>query len=337
MEPILRLHKVRHQYNQRTVLDIPELSLPSGSITGLAGPNGSGKSTLLKILSLMEQCSSGTVYVNNKATPGCAGEMRQLLTFLPQETYLLKRTVFDNVSYGLKVRGKQKNLRVSVFEALELVGLPTSFADRQWYELSGGEAQRVALAARLALKPACLMLDEPTVSVDLESARSIHRAILSARQEWGTTLVIASHHQSWLGEICDRIVYLYNGRLLDCSYENVLLGPWEKFSNDLFVMTMTDGQRLYVCEPPQLASSGVIAPQLLRISSSPPSKKEKKISGLVAGVFVDKQPGIFCIHVACGDQQFTVNMPEKDFQKEGISPNQQVSLLYKPSDIVWLS
>jgi len=337
MEPVLRLQKVKHQYNQRTVLDIPELTLFRGSIIGLAGPNGSGKSTLLRILSLVEKCSSGTIYFENKAVMPFDAEYRHLLTFLPQEPYLLKRTVFDNIAYGLKVRGIEKGLRASVAQALELVGFPSSFADRQWYELSGGEAQRVALAARLALKPACLLLDEPTVSVDLESALTIHQAILSARQEWGTTLVISSHHQSWLNEVCDRIIYLYKGRLLDCSYKNVLLGPWEKFSDELSVMTMTDGQNLYAGRAPNRESSGVMIPQLMRRDSSPPSKNEKMISGLVTGVFVDKHPGIFCIHVACGDQQFQVNIAEEDFLKEGIFPNQQVPLLYRPTDIIWLS
>ncbi len=337
MEDILRLHKVRHQYNGRTVLDIPDLKIGRGSIVGLAGPNGSGKSTMLKILSLVEKCSHGTLFFENKAITPFAKGARHLLTFLPQETYLLKRSVFDNISYGLKIRGQKKELSLCVAQALELVGLSSSFAERQWSELSGGEAQRVALAARLAIKPACLMLDEPTVSVDMESARNIRRAILLARQEWGTTLVISSHHQSWLNDISDRIVYLYNGRLLDYSYKNVLLGPWEKFSDELFVVKMTDGQLLYASKPPKAGSSGVIAPKDIRISSSPSFGNEKNISGFVTGIFADNNPDSLCIHVVCGDQQFIVNIAVHAFQIAEIRPNQKVSLTYNPKDIVWLA
>jgi tungstate transport system ATP-binding protein len=227
-------------------------------------------------------------------------------------------------------------LHSSVRAALELVGLSPSFADRQWHELSGGESQRVALAARLALKPACLMLDEPTASVDMESARIIHRAILSARQEWGTTLVISSHHQSWLNGICDRLIYLFKGRLLDCSYKNVLLGPWEKFSSELSVMRMTDGQLFYVGKPPGPESSGVMAPHNIRITSSQPTQGYK-ISGRVTGIFADNDPRILSVHAVCGEQQFSITMPENELLKEGVLPNQNVTLLYSPQDIVWLS
>ena len=191
MEIILRMQNVQHRYNGRTVLNIPEMNIAPGTITGLAGPNGSGKSTLLKILSLTEKCSSGTIYFEGKPALPFAREIRHRITMLPQETYLLKRSVFENIGYGLKIRNGRKNLSSSVDEALDLVGLHHSFAGRQWHELSGGEAQRVALAARLILKPECLLLDEPTASVDMESALSIRRAVLLAKKEWGTTLILA--------------------------------------------------------------------------------------------------------------------------------------------------
>ena len=181
------------------------------------------------------------------------------------------------------------------------------------------------------------MLDEPTASVDMESARNIRRAIISAREEWGTTLVVTSHHQAWLNDICDRIIYLYNGRLLDCSSKNVLLGPWEKLDNELSVMKMTNGQHLYGCNPPQPKSSGVLAPHLIRISSSLPYGDEKMISGLITGVFADKDLRTLCVDVICGDQQFVINIPTNEFIQERILPNQQVSMLYHPKDIVWLS
>ncbi|MFH1217234.1 MAG: ATP-binding cassette domain-containing protein [Pseudomonadota bacterium] len=337
MEYVLRLQNVRHHYNGKTVLDIPELRIPRGSITGLAGPNGSGKSTMLKILSLVEKCSSGAVYYENEEILTSTNGIRQLLTFLPQEAYLLKRSVYDNISYGLKIRGQKNKLKTSVAEALELVGLSPSFADRQWHELSGGETQRVALAARLILKPACLMLDEPTASVDMESARNIRRAILLARKEWGTTLVIASHHQSWINDICDSLVYLYNGRILDYSYKNVLLGPWEKLSDKLFGAKLADGQFLHVSRPPRPESSGVIPPQSIRISSTPPQKNKPMISGLVTGIFADNQPDTFCIETVCGDQQFIVNIAESTFLQENIRPGRKIYLLYNPEDIIWLS
>lgn len=131
MKEILRLQNVKHQYNEQTVLDIPLLGISGGSIIGLAGPNGSGKSTMLRILSLVEKCSSGAVFFQNKEMKPFAKRGRHLLTYLPQETYLLKRSVFDNISYGLLIRGEKNDLSPPVYQALELVGLTPSFAKRQ--------------------------------------------------------------------------------------------------------------------------------------------------------------------------------------------------------------
>ncbi|MGW8161669.1 MAG: energy-coupling factor ABC transporter ATP-binding protein [Desulfobulbales bacterium] len=336
MDYLLRLHEVLHNYNGRTVLDIPELNISRGSITGLAGPNGSGKSTLLKILSLAEKCSSGTVYFENKPVLPYAREARHRITLLPQETYLLRRSVFDNISFGLKIRGHTTNLIPTVTDALKLVGLSSSFASRQWSELSGGESQRVALAARLALKPACLLLDEPTASVDMASARSIRRAVLLARKEWGTTLVIASHNQAWLNDICDDITNLYNGRVLDCGYENVLLGPWEKDGEKEFYIRLADGQRIHVSQPPHPESSAVIAPEVLKFSKAQNDTNDKTLTGIITGIFLDKHfPGPR-IQVVCGDQRLVASGTDDIFFKGDLRPGQDVTLHYRPEDITWL-
>jgi NAD(P)-dependent dehydrogenase (short-subunit alcohol dehydrogenase family) len=101
-----------------------------------------------------------------------------------------------------------------VAQALLKVGLdPARFSHRSWRELSGGEAQRVALAARLVLEPKVLLLDEPTASVDRESSELILRAALDARDRWGTTLIIISHQLTWLRQIADRILSMDYGKL----------------------------------------------------------------------------------------------------------------------------
>ncbi len=336
MKYILQLKKVAHSYNGRPVLSIPELNIAPVSITGLAGPNGSGKSTLLKILSLTERCSSGDIYFDGVKSVPLSKQVRHRITMLPQEPYLLKRSVFDNIAYGLKIRNAQTNLAVSVNEALKLVGLHTSFAARQWHELSGGEAQRIALAARLALKPDCLLLDEPTASVDMESARSIRKAVLLAQKEWGTTLIIASHHRSWLNDICDRIIYLYNGRILECSFENVLLGPWEKTGEEQYCTTLSDDQVLYVSSPPHPESAAIISPEALDLSSREPMQNERFLRGVITGIFFDKLLAGPRIHIVCGDHRFIASIDEKVFATESFRPGNKVRVLYRPEEITWL-
>jgi tungstate transport system ATP-binding protein len=211
--PLISLDNIRQRYSDRTVLDIGHMEFAEGTITGLAGPNGSGKSTLLRMLAFLEPPAKGTIHFLGHPASAKSAVNRQV-TLLVQEPYLLKRTVFANVAYGLRIRGKN-DIPAKVARALEVVGLdPDVFARRQWFELSGGEVQRVALAARLVLKPKLLLMDEPTASLDAKSAELIHEAALSARDEYGAALVIASHDMSWLEAVTDHIHYLENGRLV---------------------------------------------------------------------------------------------------------------------------
>ena len=211
--PLFRLEGLKQQYGGRTVLQIESLSIAENSIIGLTGHNGSGKSTLLRILALLEEPFKGSLLFRGKPCLSRQDAIRKMVTFLPKEPYLLKRSVGANVAYGLKVRG-EKDPMLKVSRVLDMVGLPAErFAKRSWHELSGGEAQRVALASRLILRPAVLLLDEPTTSLDAESTLLIKNASIAARRDWNATLVIASHDMSWLKSVCDDILALENGRM----------------------------------------------------------------------------------------------------------------------------
>jgi len=199
------------------------LTVEKASIVGLRGPNGSGKSTLLRLLGLIEKPAEGEILFNGRPVEPFSAAARFRVSLLPQEPFLMKRRVLGNVSYGIKIRGAVADVTGRVHEALSLVGLSDrDFVRRPWYALSGGEAQRVALAARLALRPDVLLLDEPTANVDTSSAELIREAAFKAREEMGTTLVIASHDWQWLYEVCDRVLHLFNGKILGTGRENIL-------------------------------------------------------------------------------------------------------------------
>lgn len=217
MTTLIHLDKVRQIYADRTVLSVDDFHIKTGSIVGLAGPNGSGKSTLMRLLAFLEEPARGKVLFQNKGAGIKPSTVHRDITLLVQEPYLLKRSVYANVSYGLKVRGKN-DIPTKVYRALEMVGLePDIFCKRQWYELSGGECQRVALAARLVLKPKMLLMDEPTASLDVQSSTLIRQAALMSREEYGTTLVIVSHDMAWLKAVSDQIVHIENGHIINIS------------------------------------------------------------------------------------------------------------------------
>ncbi len=215
MSTLLQIDNVRQVYSGRTVLDINHLDIAPGEIVGLTGPNGAGKSVLLRLLAFLEGPAHGTVKFLGEPAPITPNAVHRQITLMVQEPYLLKRSVFANVAYGLKVR-RESNIPARVFDALLKVGLPPeTFARRHWFELSGGETQRVALAARLVLKPKVLLMDEPTASLDSSSATLIRQAALDARNVNGTSLVIASHDLPWLNGISDRTFHLECGKVVD--------------------------------------------------------------------------------------------------------------------------
>ncbi|MCP4970731.1 MAG: energy-coupling factor ABC transporter ATP-binding protein [Arcobacter sp.] len=246
MSKLYELNNIQQHYDGRKVLNINNLTLDSNQIVGFFGPNGSGKSTLFSLLSFVSKPSSGEIEFNGIHNNKIDLETRQSIVMVPQNPYLLKRTVFDNVAYGLKLRKQLINLKEKVYEALNIVGLDISFAKRKWSQLSGGEAQRVALAARLILKPKVLILDEPTSGIDTNSAQLIKEAILSAKQKWNTTIFISSHDHNWLNHICDKKVALFQGNLVESGSVNLLFAPWEKDENGNLIKFFIDGQSLVI-------------------------------------------------------------------------------------------
>ncbi|MFV0421522.1 ABC transporter ATP-binding protein [Oleidesulfovibrio sp.] len=215
---VYRLENVVQRFEGRdgkpyVALSIDRLEIRQGEIVGLAGSNGSGKSTLMRILAFLESPAEGHIYFRGNRADGEQADVRRQVTLLTQEPYLLHRSVAANIGFGLKVRGIRPTQQ-QLASALERVRLdPAEFLHRQWYQLSGGEAQRVALAARLALQPRVLLLDEPTASLDEDSSLAVRMAVLDERKTRGTTLVIVSHDQQWLNNVTDRVIRLRKGTI----------------------------------------------------------------------------------------------------------------------------
>ena len=212
MESIYYIENIKHGYGGEFNLDIPELQIEEGSSIGLYGHNGCGKSTLLRLLAFIEKPAKGNIYFMGERVEN-PSLYRRTATLVLQEPFLLKRSVFENVAYGLKIRG-QKNIEENVIRSLEMVGLnPDRFSQRKWFELSGGEAQRVCLASRIILRPKVLLLDEPTASCDYKSTKIIRETIEVLKREFNTTLVIASHDTKWLFELADEVLSVEEGRI----------------------------------------------------------------------------------------------------------------------------
>lgn len=188
MSLIYEAYDLKKYYNQVLALDIPFFGLAKGAALVLEGPNGSGKSTFLRLLAFIEQPSSGSLRYLDSSEP------RMYCTLLLQDPWLLHASVFTNVTLGLRLRGIRSDLVARYNNAMTSAGFaaPEQLARRMPASLSGGERQRVALASRLILQPAVLLLDEPTAHVDAASAARIMEALRQASQK-GVTIICATH------------------------------------------------------------------------------------------------------------------------------------------------
>ena len=209
-----RLQSIRKRYGSNVALDVEELTIAEGRLYTLTGANGAGKSTLLSILAFLTPPTSGEIfYAGNRVdwNHGSVEEYRRKVTLLHQSPYLFGGSVHDNVAFGLKVRGiPGEEQRRIVDRALDGVGLQ-GFRDRKARELSGGEAQRVAMARALALNPEVLLLDEPLANIDRETAGLLETVIASLPAR-GTTVVMTTHDPDHPGRLNGESILLEGGR-----------------------------------------------------------------------------------------------------------------------------
>ncbi|WP_299977602.1 energy-coupling factor ABC transporter ATP-binding protein [Desulfobacula sp.] len=337
------LQDIHHYYGNTKVLDINDLKIEKGSITGLIGPNGSGKSTLLKLLAFARKPTRGHIFYKGNLELPFSPTVRSKVTLLTQKPYLLKRTVFENIAYGLKIRKDKTHLKERVKKALLNVGLDyQKFAHRKWHELSGGEAQRVAMAARLILKPEVLLLDEPIASVDTESAELIRKASLKARDNWGATLVIASHDLQWLYSISDKQLSIFKGNIFSTGMENIITGPFvksdEKTNKKNLVKKLDDGQIITLKAPAPKTCTAIIRKKNISIAleKQPDNGILNQLSGHIVSMLLEKQTEHIMAFISIHDLSFVLRLTSDQISSLDLYPGKKVVLQFSSNDVEWL-
>lgn len=213
MEPVVSVKGLLINQGDNFSLSIERLDLQPRRIYALTGPNGAGKSTLLRAMALLILPQQGTVTFANAGSSNLT-EQRQKVSLVEQSPYLLDGNVYDNLAFGLRlrgVRGSEQKKRIKL--ALEMVGLD-GFERRKTRKLSGGEIQRVALARAMVLEPEVLLLDEPTSNIDSKSLQAFERLIRCLPSQ-GITVVFSTHDLSQPERLGDEMIRIENGRLLD--------------------------------------------------------------------------------------------------------------------------
>ncbi|HSB42348.1 MAG TPA: ABC transporter ATP-binding protein [Methylomirabilota bacterium] len=243
--PVVALHGVQVSRGGRTVLEIPELAVDPGRVLAVIGPNGAGKSTLLRVMGLLEPPTAGTVrFQGERVSPADGLAVRRRMASVFQEPLLADATVLDNAALGLRFRGVERGRAAVRAEAwLARLGI-AHLASRQARTLSGGEAQRTALARALVLEPDLLLLDEPFSALDPPTREALLDDVGRILRQERATAVLVTHDRAEAMILGDRVGVLMGGRLVQVDEAaQVFRAPLsEEVARFVGVETIFDGQ-----------------------------------------------------------------------------------------------
>ncbi len=209
----VRLEEVVMRFGDFTAIDTTTLEIGSGEFFSFLGPSGCGKTTLLNMISGFLTPSEGQVLIGGEPMGGVPVNRRPTAMIFQNLALFPLMTVFENIEFGLEVRGVDRKARREASERLlALVALEGS-GPKQISELSGGQKQRVAIARALAVEPRVLLLDEPLSALDLKLRQHMRAELKAIQRKTGITFIYITHDQGEALTMSDRVAVMSAGRI----------------------------------------------------------------------------------------------------------------------------
>jgi ABC-type dipeptide/oligopeptide/nickel transport system ATPase subunit len=230
--------KFRYETSVPWIIDNLSLSIDSGTSVGIVGESGSGKSTIIRILSGLLTAQEGEVTVEGKNLGEWSREA-------PRELRRFGQLVFQSPSRSFDPRMRLRRALSEPIRALEKrvpdadelalwisrVGLSPEILDRYPHQLSGGQLQRVSLARAISIKPQILYADEPTSSLDVSVQAQVLNLLMALRADLGLTLVLVSHDLAIVGRLCERIIVMSRGKVVEeGTTVDILTNPQHEYT-----------------------------------------------------------------------------------------------------------
>jgi tungstate transport system ATP-binding protein len=337
-------------YGNKVVVDSVNLEIKEGEIFALLGPNGSGKSTILKMLAFIEKPTRGKVkFLGKKVNFKDTEKNRLESTLVFQKTTLFSTSVYNNITYGLKLRKIPKEIRVEeVKKALELVKLK-GFERRNAKKLSGGEQQRVAIARALVLKTKLLLLDEPTANLDPKNAGIVEEVIETVNRQNKTTILMATHNMFQAKRLPHRIALMNKGKITEigtpaevfgklsknlasfAAVENTFTGTAKPTESGTSVVSMGNGVKIEITSKRQGDTTIFINPQDIILSKTAIDSSARNVfKGKI--IEITESNSLVRMKVDVG-KAFYVQITKRSFNEMGLCLNAKIFISFKASSI----
>lgn len=208
---LLQIRHLSKSYGDTQILQNINLDIYDGEFLTLLGPSGCGKTTLLRLIGGFELPNAGSLQLEGVDIAGLPAEKRPINTVFQQYALFPHMNVYDNIAYGLKLKGVPKTeIEQRVREALAMVQLDHTI-NRRPQDLSGGQQQRIAIARAVVNRPKMLLLDEPLSALDAKLREQMQSELKRLQRELGITFVFVTHDQQEALSMSDRIAVMKNG------------------------------------------------------------------------------------------------------------------------------
>jgi len=219
LSPAFTLHRVEQVKAGITALDDVTIEIPQGQITALIGPSGAGKSALLRLLNRLDDPTAGEIrYRGQPMVDLPVGTLRRRVGFVFQTPVAFPGTVRDNLALAAAIAEvPATEIDGRITESARLADIDYELFDRPADRLSGGQLQRVTIARALMTGPETLLLDEPTASLDPETAATLGHTIACLSSQRGLTVVMASHRIAEAKELAGYAVMLDKGKVVEAG------------------------------------------------------------------------------------------------------------------------
>lgn len=212
---VLEIRNLCKSYGDKPVVNSENFTVYAGDILGFIGPNGAGKSTTVNMITTLVTPDSGSILFHDKDIVKENSSFKRSLGVVPQDLAIYEDlSAYENVRFFCSLYGfKGAELKARVKQALEFVGLWERYKDSP-AKFSGGMKRRLNIACAIAHTPELLIMDEPTVGIDPQSRNNIMEAVKTLHAK-GTTVIYTSHYMEEIESLCNRIVLIDKGVVLE--------------------------------------------------------------------------------------------------------------------------